>query len=84
MAGRPKGSTNHQSKMIKEMLFEALDKAGGADYLYNQSQSNPSAFMTMLGKILPTQIAGDEESPLTIIQRIERVVLDPNTTDKDS
>lgn len=77
MAGRPKGSTNHQSKIIKEMLFEALDRAGGAEYLYNQSQTNPTAFMTMLGKVMPTQISGDDENPLTIIQRIERVVLDP-------
>jgi hypothetical protein len=59
--GRPKGSTNHQSKMIKEMLFEALDKAGGAEYLYQQSQANPTAFMTMLGKVMPTQVVGDDD-----------------------
>lgn len=29
-------------------------------------------------------ISGDDESPLTIIQRIERVVVDANATNKDS
>lgn len=75
---RPVGSTNHQSKALKEMVLATLDKVGGLDYLAIQAVENPTAFMTLLGKILPTQISGDSENPLEIISRIERLVIDPN------
>lgn len=58
------------------MILAALDKAGGADYLYSQSSENPTAFMTLVGKVLPLQIAGDKENPL-YVEKIERVIVDP-------
>jgi len=54
--GRQKGSTNKLTADVKEMVLGALDKAGGLDYLYTQSQANPTAFMTLIGKVLPLQI----------------------------
>jgi hypothetical protein len=56
---RPKGSTNLQSKAIKDMIKAALDRAGGEDYFVRQSEENPTAFMTLIGKVLPAEINMD-------------------------
>jgi len=56
MAGRPRGSTNHQAMAIKEMLRAALDKVGGLDYFVQQAQENPAAFMTLIGKTIPADV----------------------------
>lgn len=63
---RPKGSPNKLPKQLKEMILEALDRKGGADYLVIQAETNPSAFMTLLGKVMPLQLQGDPDAPLTI------------------
>lgn len=52
------------------MILSALDRAGGAQYLLEQSASNPSAFMTLLGKVLPTTLAGDPKNPLPLVINI--------------
>lgn len=59
--GRPKGSPNKVTAAIKDMVAQALDTAGGVDYLVAQSRDNPTAFMTLIGKIIPVQqdIKGD-------------------------
>lgn len=62
---RPKGSLNRKSIQLKEMILGALDKAGGAEYLYQQSQTNPAAFLTLIGKVLPLSI-GEGSGSLTI------------------
>jgi hypothetical protein len=51
------------------MILEALDKAGGAQYLHEQAAKNPGAFMTLVGKVLPTTITGPpagEGTPVSI------------------
>lgn len=57
--GRPKGSVNKATKAIKDMVVEALDQAGGVEYLLTQSRDNPTAFLTLVGKTLPLQVAGE-------------------------
>ena len=57
--GRPKGSLNKTTKAIKEMVVEALDKAGGVEYLLTQATANPTAFLRLVGKTLPLQVAGE-------------------------
>lgn len=60
--GRPKGSTGHIGKQIAAMVSEALEKAGGADYLLRQAEANPAAFMTMAAKLMPKDInLGNQE-----------------------
>ena len=48
------------------MILAALDQAGGVDYLYRQAEESPAAFMSLIGKVLPTTLAGDSQNPLTI------------------
>lgn len=65
--GRPKGVPNKMTGEVRAMLLEALDKAGGAEYLLQQAQANPSSFMALVGKCLPTKLEGDAEAPVTIV-----------------
>ena len=74
--GRKKGSQNKFTRDVKEMILAALDKAGGANYLLAQAHDNPSAFMTLVGKVLPMTVAGDPNAPLAV-HVIERRIVKP-------
>jgi hypothetical protein len=65
-SGRKKGVPNKLNADIKEMIVGALAGAGGQDYLQRQAELNPAAFMTLIGKVLPMQIAGEGGGPVTI------------------
>lgn len=54
--GRQKGSPNHMTTEIKDMVRGALNAAGGQTYLVKQAKDNPSAFMTLIGKIIPADV----------------------------
>jgi hypothetical protein len=73
--GRPKGSPNKIQAAVKEMVIQALDEAGGVEYLVTQSRDNPTAFLTLVGKVLPLQVSGDPDHPL--IHEIKRTVVRP-------
>lgn len=62
--GRPKGSKNKFSSDVKAMVLESLDVAGGVEYLVTQARDNPTAFLTLVGKVLPMTVAGDPANPL--------------------
>lgn len=74
--GRPKGALNKTTTALKEAILKAAEEAGDGDivvYLTTQARENPTAFMSLLGKVLPMTVAGDPESPLHTITRIELV-----------
>ncbi|WP_024896871.1 hypothetical protein [Brucella rhizosphaerae] len=78
--GRPKGAVNKTTALLKDAILTAATQAGdktGKDglvsYLTQQAEENPVAFMGLLGKVLPLQIAGDPNQPLETITRIELV-----------
>jgi hypothetical protein len=73
--GRAKGTPNKTTKALKEMILGALDQAGGEAYLLQQAQENPNAFLTLVGKVLPTTLAGDPNNPVQHIHTIERVIV---------
>ncbi|MEY9806969.1 hypothetical protein [Bradyrhizobium elkanii] len=72
--GRKKGTPNKVSGQLREMILEAAELAGDEiekgkgtiAYLKQQAKNNPGPFMSLLGKVLPTQISGDPESPIHI------------------
>lgn len=75
--GRPKGAPNKNTAAVKDMILSALNgahKDGGAAYLKDQAEKNPVAFMTLVGKVLPLQLAGDPSNPIGI-QIIERRII---------
>lgn len=73
--GRQKGSQNKLTKGLKDMILGALDDAGGQDYLKRQSSENPTAFLTLVGKVLPLQLTGDKDNPVHLVK--EQIV-DPH------
>jgi len=64
--GRPKGVQNKMTKELRHMIREALDKAGGVEYLARQAEDNPGPFMALVGKILPTKLVGEDDEQLEI------------------
>lgn len=58
-SGRPRGVPNKLTSTVKMMVLEALRRRGGARYLSKMAKQHPQAFMTLLGKIIPTQVVGD-------------------------
>lgn len=56
--GRQKGTPNKMTAAIKEMVVDALNQAGGTEYLLIQANDNPTAFLTLVGKVLPLQVDG--------------------------
>ena len=78
--GRQKGSLNKENRALRDMILQALDEqeGGGVEYLKRQALDSPSTFMTILGKVLPTQISNDGDDDFRIaLTRIERAVVDP-------
>lgn len=69
--GRKKGTPNKLGANVKEMLLEALDRKGGVKYFVEQAEENPTAFMALVGKILPMQVVGDAENPLHMVSSVE-------------
>lgn len=64
--GRPKGSANKYTKEIKDMISQALHNVGGVKYLEaraNDPKTQP-AFLGLVGKAMPLQVAGDPNNPL--------------------
>ena len=54
--GRKKGVPNKVTGEVKEMVLRALSNVGGEKYLEQQAHENPTAFMTLVGKVLPLQV----------------------------
>lgn len=83
--GRPKGSRNKTTALLKDAILQAATEAGDGDmaaYLAKQAVANPGPFMALLGKVLPMQVIGDAENPLSVITRIELVAPEyDNSTD---
>lgn len=62
--GRKKGAPNKLNADVKGMILTALNGAGGAAYLQRQAEENPAAFMTLVGKVLPMQVTGENGGPV--------------------
>ena len=48
------------------MILAALDQSGGVDYLTERANDpkTASAFLSLIGKVLPMTIAGDPDAPI--------------------
>jgi hypothetical protein len=59
---RAKPATGNEA--LKTMILDALDAAGGDRWLQKQAKENPTAFMALVGKVLPLTLAADADKPL--------------------
>lgn len=71
--GRPKGASNKITKDIKEAIANAFVSVGGEAYLVKVAKEDPKTFCTLLGKIIPLQISGDQDSPFTAVTELRIV-----------
>lgn len=62
--GRQKGSPNKLTKQLKDMILDALDESGGVEYLKQTAIDHPTAFLTLVGKVLPLQVTGADGGPI--------------------
>jgi len=77
--GRPKGAKNKTTTLLKDailMAAEAYEDGGLVGYLTFQSTANPTAYLTLLGKVMPTQVTGEDgdaiKQSLTILTGVPR------------
>lgn len=58
--GQGKRGPNKVTLELKEMILTALGNAGGVDYLTERAQDprTASAFLTLVGKVLPMTVQG--------------------------
>lgn len=66
--GRPKGVPNKQTAQLKDMILKALEGAGGVEYLERRANDprTASAFLTLVGKVLPMQVTGEGGGPIRV------------------
>lgn len=64
--GRKKGTPNKTTGALKEMILQALSESGGVEYLREQAIAEPKAFLSLLGRVLPLQVTGDNNAPLVV------------------
>lgn len=59
--GSRKGVPNKITADVKAMILDALERAGGADYLLERANDPKSAtaFMALVGRVLPKEIKAD-------------------------
>jgi hypothetical protein len=51
------------------MVLQALNEAGGIQYLVNVAHKDPKTFCSLLGRVLPLQLTGANEGPVQIVAR---------------
>lgn len=80
--GRPKGATNKTTAEVKTMILQALEGAGGVEYLIERANDpkTASAFLTLVGKVLPLQVTGENGGPVQVA-RIELVPMNADRKD---
>lgn len=76
--GRPKGSANKTTALVKEAILSAAEAHGEDDkgkgklkgYMRLLARTERKAFAQLLGKVLPTQVTGDDEGGPVVFQTI--------------
>lgn len=66
--GRPPGVRNKLTN-LRDAVIEAFDRVGGADYLVRLAegtQSDRAAFVSLMNKVLPTQVQANVEGGVKI------------------
>lgn len=77
--GRPPGSPNKITADIRDAILKAFEEVGGSAYLVAQANSNPQAFMALLGKILPKDMTLSGPDGGAVV--IKRIIIDPKAPD---
>jgi len=71
-AGRKPGVPNKLTADVKSAIKAAFDEVGGQKYLVNLAKKDPRTFCTLVGKLVPTAVAGDPDG--AAIQQTIRII----------
>jgi hypothetical protein len=88
--GRVKGTPNKTTALLKDAIIEAANAVGedlkGKDGLLGYckflAKEEPKAFSQLLGKVLPTQVTGENGEPIKITQ-VQLVALGGHDNSED-
>lgn len=72
--GRKKGTPNKISRDIREAVLQSFATVGGAAYLAEQARANPTAYLSLVGKVLPLQVTGEDGGAVQISMIERRIV----------
>ena len=67
--GRPKGSVNKTTKTLKEALLASFETLGGEEWLVSLAESDPKAYASLLGRLVPSEIG------LEVERNDERIII---------
>ena len=76
MARKKKQEANGALPELPQHILRALDAVGGDLYLAEIAHSHPAAFLGLLVKVLPLQLAQEDGGALRF-EKIERVIVHP-------
>lgn len=72
--GSRKGVPNKTTALLKDAILRAAEKAGNkvgdeglVSYLEDQADKNPGPFMSLLGKVLPMQVTGEDGGAIGVV-----------------
>lgn len=71
--GRKKGVPNKVNADLKGMILTALSDVGGKDYLVEQAKGNPTAFLGLVGKVLPKEVHVDLTARIAAMSMEEKM-----------
>ena len=71
--GRAKGVPNKVNSDLKGMILTALSEVGGVKYLKEQAEENPTAFLGLVGKVLPKEVHIDLNAIIAAMSPEERL-----------
>lgn len=72
--GRRKGTPNKFNAEVRNMVLAALNGVGGVAYLKTSAKENPTAFLALVGKLMPrpVELSGEIQTD-TKVTRIDLV-----------
>jgi len=79
-----KEATLLAAELAGQQATGVKEGAGLVEYLKIQAIENPAPFMSLLGKILPLQVTGENGGAIETIARIEIVGHRPEHNDDDT
>jgi hypothetical protein len=76
--GRPKGSPNKSTAMLKDAILMAVECAGNelrpnsglVGYLQHQATENPVAMLNLIGKVLPMQVVASIKTTAVVSDKV--------------
>lgn len=69
--GRVAGTPNKMTGDIKEMIRSALSEVGGVNYLKEQAQTNPTAFLGLIKSIVPRDVNVGSQTDNELVIKIK-------------